>query len=120
MAVFAPREVVGVQIRPKEFVKNRILQSILHVLARPAAHANMGCRLLRQNVSASVEYWSPPEDRNPFGVYIRTPDVDEIAARVDDLIIRPGGIPRHREWGLYEVGHADLTGCLSTSAGPPA
>jgi len=27
-----------------------------------------------------------------------------IAALVDDLVIRPGGILRHREWGLYEVG----------------
>ena len=47
--------------------------------------------------------WRVPE-ANPFGVFIRTPDVDVIAARVDDLIIRPGGILRHREWGLYEVG----------------
>jgi hypothetical protein len=47
--------------------------------------------------------WRVPE-ANPFGVFIRTPDVDAIAARVDDLIIRPGGILRHREWGMYEVG----------------
>jgi hypothetical protein len=40
----------------------------------------------------------------PVGVFIRTPDVDAIAARVDDLIIRPGGVLRHREWGLYEAG----------------
>ena len=25
-----------------------------------------------------------------------------IAARVDDIIIRPGGVLRHREWGMYE------------------
>ena len=43
--------------------------------------------------------WRVPE-HNPFGVYIRTPDVDAIAARVDDLIIRPGGVLRHREWGM--------------------
>jgi hypothetical protein len=47
--------------------------------------------------------WSVPEN-NPFGVYLRTPDVEAIAARVEDLIIRPGGVLRHREWGLYEVG----------------
>ncbi|MCP3409840.1 VOC family protein [Bradyrhizobium sp. CCGB01] len=47
--------------------------------------------------------WQVPE-HNPFGVFIRTPDVEAIAARVDDLIIRPGGVLRHREWGLYEVG----------------
>ena len=49
--------------------------------------------------------WRVPAN-NPFGVFIRTPDVDAIAARVDDLIIRPGGVLRHREWGLYEVGIA--------------
>ena len=47
--------------------------------------------------------WRVPET-NPFGVFIRTPSVDAIAARVDDLIIRPGGVLRHREWGMYEVG----------------
>lgn len=47
--------------------------------------------------------WRVPE-ANPFGVFIRTPDVDTIAARVDDLIIHPGGILRHRAWGMYEVG----------------
>jgi len=43
--------------------------------------------------------WRVPEANNPFGVFIRTPDVDAIAARVEDLIIRPGGVLRHREWG---------------------
>ena len=56
--------------------------------------------------------WRVPEDNNPFGVFIRTPDVDAIAARVDDLIIRPGGVLRHREWGLYEVGIAGPDGLL--------
>lgn len=45
--------------------------------------------------------WRVPQ-HNPFGIFIRTPHVDAIAARVDDLIIRPGGILRHREWGMYE------------------
>jgi hypothetical protein len=56
--------------------------------------------------------WQVPEENNPFGVFIRTPDVDAIAARVDDLIIRPGGVLRHREWGLYEVGIAGPDGML--------
>lgn len=55
--------------------------------------------------------WSVPKN-NPFGVYIRTPHVAAIAARVDDLIIRPGGVLRHREWGLYEVGIAGPDGLL--------
>ena len=56
--------------------------------------------------------WRVPEANNPFGVFIRTPSVDAIAARVDDLIIRPGGVLRHREWGLYEVGIAGPDGLL--------
>jgi hypothetical protein len=54
-------------------------------------------------IQAGMGSWRVPEN-NPFGVFIRTPDVDAIAARVEDLIIRPGGILRHREWGFYEVG----------------
>jgi hypothetical protein len=56
--------------------------------------------------------WRVPEENNPFGVFIRTPDVDAIAARVEDLIIRPGGVLRHREWGLYEVGICGPDGML--------
>jgi hypothetical protein len=56
--------------------------------------------------------WRVPDAHNPFGVFIRTPDVDAIAARVDDLIIRPGGVLRRREWGLYEVGIAGPDGLL--------
>jgi hypothetical protein len=56
--------------------------------------------------------WRVPAEHNPFGVFIRTPEVDKIAARVDDLVIRPGGVLRHREWGLYEVGLAGPDGLL--------
>lgn len=47
--------------------------------------------------------WRVP-DANPFGVFIRTPEVATIAAMVDDLVIKPGGVLRHRAWGMYEVG----------------
>ncbi len=56
--------------------------------------------------------WAVPEDHNPLGVFIRTPDVDAIAARVEDMIIRPGGVLRHREWGLYEFAVAGPDGLL--------
>ena len=56
--------------------------------------------------------WGVSAEHNPFGVFIRTPDVDAIAARVDDLVIRPGGVLRHREWGLYEVGVCGPDGLL--------
>lgn len=49
--------------------------------------------------------WDVPEN-NPFGMFIRTPHVEEIARLMDDKVIRPGGVLRHREWGLYEVGLA--------------
>lgn len=52
---------------------------------------------------AGREPWRVPE-HNPFGVFIRTPHVDAIAERMDHAVIRPGGVPRDREWGLYEVG----------------
>ncbi len=42
------------------------------------------------------------QENNPFGLFIRTPQVAEVAARVPDLIIKPGGVLRHREWGMYE------------------
>jgi len=62
-----------------------------------------GCEL--HLTQAGTGSWQVP-DHNPFGVFIRTPEVDAIAARVDDLIIRPGGVLRHRERGMYEVGIA--------------
>jgi hypothetical protein len=52
---------------------------------------------------AGDDPWRVPA-HNPFGIFIRTPHVAAIAARVDDLIIRPGGVLRHRDWGMYEVG----------------
>lgn len=64
--------------------------------------------------------WAVPEEHNPFGVFIRTPDVDAIAALVDDLIIRPGGILRHREWGLYECGLSSPDGMLIRIGWPSA
>ena len=64
--------------------------------------------------------WRVSEENNPFGVFIRTPDVDAIAARVDDLIIRPGGVLRHREWGLYEVGICGHDGMLVRIGWPKA
>jgi hypothetical protein len=60
---------------------------------------------------AGTGVWRVPE-HNPFGVFIRTPEVAAIAARMDDLVIRPGGVLRHREWGIYEVGIAGPDGLL--------
>lgn len=56
--------------------------------------------------------WRVPAEHNPFGVFIRTPAVEAIAAQADDLIIRPGGVLRHRDWGMYEVAFAGPDGLL--------
>src|SRR5262249_36368459 len=56
--------------------------------------------------------WRGPEDNNPLGVFIRTPHVEAIAARVEDLIIPPGRRLRPCEWGLYEVGISGPDGML--------
>jgi hypothetical protein len=64
--------------------------------------AGWGCEVHLQPTS---EGWRVPQN-NPFGVFIRTPEVDAVAARVADLIIRPGGVLRHREWGIYEFAAA--------------
>ncbi|AJP71732.1 VOC family protein [Sphingomonas hengshuiensis] len=64
--------------------------------------------------------WRVPEMHNPFGIFLRTPEVEAIAARARDRIIRPGGILRHREWGLYEVGIAGPDGLLVRVGWPSA
>lgn len=69
-----------------------------------------GCEVHLTQAGAAP--WNVPAAHNPFGVFIRTPDVAAIAARVDDLVIRPGGVLRHREWGLYEVGICGPDGLL--------
>ena len=77
-----------------------------------------GCEL--HLTQAGQGEWRVPEEHNPFGIFIRTPNVAAIAARVDDLIIRPGGVLRHREWGLYEVGIAGPDGLLVRVGWPSA
>lgn len=77
-----------------------------------------GCEIHLTQAGDGV--WRVAEEHNPFGVFIRTPDVDAIAARVDDLIIRPGGVLRHREWGMYEVGIAGPDGLLVRIGWPSA
>jgi hypothetical protein len=78
--------------------------------ARYVIMSGWGCEI--HLTQAGEGPWRVPSENNPFGVFIRTPKVDEIAARVDDLVIRPGGTLRHREWGLYEVGIAGPDGLL--------
>ena len=57
-----------------------------------------GCEV---HLTGTSEGWRVPT-HNPFGVFLRTPQVEAVAARVEDLMVRPGGVLRHREWGMYE------------------
>ncbi|MEM1197487.1 MAG: VOC family protein [Pseudomonadota bacterium] len=72
--------------------------------------AGWGCEV--HLTQAGDEPWRVKEDSNPFGIFLRTPHVDEIAALADEFVIRPGGVLRHREWGLYEVGISAPDGML--------
>jgi hypothetical protein len=75
-----------------------------------AVMTGWGCEV--HLTQAGTGPWRVPSENNPFGVFIRTPEVEAIAARVDGLIIRPGGVLRHREWGFYEVGIKGPDGLL--------
>jgi hypothetical protein len=77
-----------------------------------------GCEL--HLTQAGTGPWRVPEEHNPFGIFIRTPDVKEIASRVDDLVIRSGGVLRHRERGFYEVGILGPDGLLVRVGWPSA
>jgi len=45
--------------------------------------------------------WLVP-GKNPFGIYIYTTRVDELAGLARDAIIGPARAPEHKSWGMYE------------------
>ena len=51
-------------------------------------------------------------DRNPFGVYVYTAEVEAVAARVRDDIIERSKRPEHKAWGMYEFAVSDPDGVL--------
>jgi hypothetical protein len=53
------------------------------------------------HLSAAVDGWLVA-GRNPFGVYLYTPRVDELAAIAREAIIEPRKEPEHKPWGMYE------------------
>jgi len=63
------------------------------------------------HLNPAVEGWVVP-GRNPFGVYLYTPDVDGVAARVRDDILSPSKAAEHQEWGMYEFALSDPDGVL--------
>ncbi|HEY3680120.1 MAG TPA: glyoxalase [Bradyrhizobium sp.] len=75
--------------------------------ARPADQDYGDYRMLSDGEGAEVHLqaaaagWLVP-GRNPFGVYLYTPRVDELAGLARDVIIGPGRAPEHKSWGMYE------------------
>ena len=63
------------------------------------------------HLNPAVEGWVVP-GRNPFGVYLYTPDVDGVAARVREEIIGLVKAPAHQDWGMYEFAVSDPDGVL--------
>jgi hypothetical protein len=53
------------------------------------------------HLNRAVEGWVIP-GQNPFGVYLYTDRVDELAVKMRDGIIEREKVPTHKEWGMYE------------------
>ena len=50
------------------------------------------------HLTAVDEGWLVP-GRNPFGLYLYTENIDELAASLEGLLIHQ---PEHKLWGMYE------------------
>jgi catechol 2,3-dioxygenase-like lactoylglutathione lyase family enzyme len=49
----------------------------------------------------------PERDQNPFGLYLYSASVGELAERVRDAILGPVKAPTHKPWGMYEFAVSD-------------
>jgi Glyoxalase/Bleomycin resistance protein/Dioxygenase superfamily len=55
------------------------------------------------HLNRAVEGWLAP-GRNPFGLYLYTEDVDELASSLGDSLLRR---PEDKPWGMYEFAISD-------------
>ena len=55
------------------------------------------------HLNKAVEGWLIP-GRNPFGLYLHTENVQELAARMGDRLIHP---PEDKPWGMFEFAVSD-------------
>lgn len=55
------------------------------------------------HLTAAVDGWLVP-GRNPFGLYLYTDRVDELAALLSDLLLHK---PERKPWGMYEFALSD-------------
>ena len=75
---------------------------------RPADQDYGDYRMLSDGEGAEVHLqravagWLVP-GKNPFGIYLYTRRVDELARLARNAVIEPGGAPGHKPWGMYEV-----------------
>jgi hypothetical protein len=53
------------------------------------------------HLQPAVAGWLAPA-RNPFGVYVYSPHVGELAEIMRDEIIESAGRAEHKEWGMFE------------------
>ncbi|OHD08841.1 VOC family protein [Sphingopyxis sp. RIFCSPHIGHO2_12_FULL_65_19] len=49
----------------------------------------------------------PERDQNPFGLYLYSERVDELAEAVRERILGPEKAPTHKPWGMYEFALSD-------------
>jgi hypothetical protein len=55
------------------------------------------------HLNAVDDGWTVPGG-NPFGVYLYTKDIDQLAASLGDLVVQQ---PEHKPWGMYEFAVSD-------------
>jgi hypothetical protein len=55
------------------------------------------------HLTEAAEGWLIP-GRNPFGLYLYAENVDELAERMGELVLRP---PEDKPWGTYEFALSD-------------
>lgn len=63
------------------------------------------------HLTETVPGWVTPE-RNPFGVYVYTEEIDALAAAFSPDIIEHGKRAEHKPWGMYEFSLSDPNGVL--------
>lgn len=85
--------------------------------ARSDGEAHVDYRILsdgrggRLHLTSTPEGWVVPA-RNPFGVYLYSDRVAELAPQVRDAIIERGKAPEHKPWGMFEMSLNDPNGTL--------
>lgn len=58
------------------------------------------------HLTGAVEGWLRP-GKNPFGLYLYTDRVDELAAEFGEAILEKGKKPEDKPWGMYEFALSD-------------